>query len=127
MRAVHLGQRHSEQHERAGGQRQPDPLTAPDLKAAAGSSAKGTLTLGNVNDGPITISQPPAITPAGSPFSVSDNKCTGSLASETTCIIEVTFSPPKGAAAGAQSATLTVNYQVNGAASKTVLLAGTVQ
>jgi len=99
----------------------------PDLKAAAGSSTKGTLTLANVNDGPITISPPPAIKPTGSPFSISDNKCTGSLASETTCTIEVTFSPPKGAAAGAQSATLTVNYQVNGAATKAVLLAGTVQ
>jgi hypothetical protein len=75
---------------------------------APGASATATFTLtnsGKAKSGAITL----GLTGALSDFHVASTTCGASLASKASCTVSVAFAPPVGAAAGAQSATLTAS------------------
>lgn len=97
---------------------------APDaLKAALGQSGTATLTIGNVGNSTLTFTPPFAVT--NPEFVITDNSCTGTLPSEQTCSMTITFKP---AVSGAHTGILTIGYNTGGStATKPINLSGKVQ
>jgi len=103
-------------------------LTPSPLVATRGSTATGTVTLGNSGTGPLTIT---SITIGGTNAAqfTQTNNCGTSLAAGANCTVTVTFRPPANTARGNKTATLRVRDNSNGVTNslQTTALNGTAQ